>query len=322
MVSFKRSRGPAPEGKALDVAFDEQMIEEITAWCRVSLTLATERQRSQHQFFAEDDPRPIRYWPGAEEQVSREHRFLGYFIFDHQLPTHESPAEAAAKHLYRGEEEAEALEAIRGTRFVFAAVSSVIGRSVYLEIEDESIEVRSSNWSRLLRPGQAVASHLVPIHHGYWIPGPGWLIWPVSIGPGMRSSLRAFQMHPLAVERFLEGRSAEVVSEPRPVPPEDKTLKQAVARMTKAAQSLGRQRLMMSVSEWEALVSAHLQDLSTAAFAQEIVERVGEIKDLDELQGWLDLAINIWNNTPQPDRGGKSADDLYEEFGGRANHAL
>ena len=138
------------------MAFNEQMLEEIIAWCRVSAELAEERQRSQHLFFAEDDPRPVKYWPGAEGLVSRERRFLGYFIFDHQLATGETPAEAAVKHLYRGEEESEILEAIRGTRFVFAIVSSIIGRSVYLEIEDESLEVRSSNWSGLLRSGQGL----------------------------------------------------------------------------------------------------------------------------------------------------------------------
>jgi hypothetical protein len=206
------------------VAFNEQMLEEITAWCRVSSELAEERQGSQHLFFAEDDPRPFKYWPDAEERVSRERRFLGYFIFDHELATHETPAEAAAKPLYRGEEEDEILEAIRGTRFVFAIVSSIIGRSVYLEIEDESLEVRSSNWSGRLRSRQAVVAHVVPIRHGYWIPGPGWLVWPTAIGPGMRSSLKQFQMDPLTVERFLEGRSAEPGAKQRPAPPRDRTL--------------------------------------------------------------------------------------------------
>jgi hypothetical protein len=304
------------------VAFNELMLEEITAWCRVSSELAEERQRSQHQFFDEDDPRPVKYWPGAEGLVSRERRFLGYFVFDHQLATGETPAEAAAKHLYRGEEEDEILEALRGTRFVFAIVSSVIGRSVYLEIEDESLEVRTSTWSGLLRSGQAVVAHLVPIRHGYWIPGPGWLVWPTAIGPGMRSSLKQFQMTPLVVERFLEGRSAEPGAKQRPAPPRDRTLKQAVDRMTEAAQRAGRLGLVRSTREWEALVCAHLQDVSTGAFAKDIIARIGEPEDIDELQGWLDLAMNIWNNTPQPDRGGKSAIEMNEEFEGRADRTL
>ncbi len=211
------------------------------------------------------------------------------------------------------------MEAIRGTRYVFAIVSSVIGRSVYLEIEDESLEVRSSTWSGLLRSGQGVVAHLIPIRHGYWIPGPGWLVWPTEIGPGMRSSLKQFQMDPLMVERFLEGRSAEPGAKQRPAPPRDRTLKQAVDRMTEAAQRAGRQGLVMSTREWEALVCAHLQDVSTGAFAQDVIARIDEPADVDEIQRWLDLAVNIWNNTPQPDRGGKSAVEMSDEFEGRAN---
>lgn len=303
------------------MTFNEQMIEEITAWCAMSPELAEERQRSERQFFAEDDRRPIKYWPGAEGRVSIDRRFLGYFIFGHQLPTNETPAEVAAKHLYHGEVETEALTAIRSTRFVFAVVSGVIGRSVYLEIEDESLEVRSAAWSRLLQPDQAIVSHVVPVRHGYWIPGPGWVVWPTRIGPDMRSSLKEFQMDPLTVERFLEGRSAEPGSKPRPALQRDKTLKQAVDRMTKAALRAGREGLVLSTWEWDALVFTHFQDVSTGEFAKDVIARVGETDDIDELQGWLDLAMNIWNNTPQPDRGGKSANDLVEEFEGRDKRA-
>ena len=129
-------------------------------------------------------------------------------------------------------------------------------------------------------------------------------------------------MGSLSVERFLEGRSAEPGVQQRPAPPRDKSLRQAVHRMTEAAQRVGHQRLVMSIEEWCALVGAHLSDVSTAAFAQDIIERVGEPEDIDDLQGWIDLAINIWNNTPQPDRGGKSAIELYEEFGGPADRTI
>jgi hypothetical protein len=284
--------------------------------------LPAELQRARHQFFAEGDTRPLKYWPGAEELISKELRFLGYFMFDHPLSTGETPAEAAVGRLYGGAEKAEALQAVRGTRFVFAVVSSVIGRSVYLEIEEEALEVRSSTWSGLLHAGEAVVSHVIPVRHGYWLPAPGWLVWPTRIGPGMRSSLKQFQMDPPTVERFLEGRSAEPGAKQRPAPPRDKTLKQAVDRMTEAAQQTGRQGLVMSTWEWEALVCIHLQDVSTLAFAQEVIARIGEPEDVDELQGWLDLAMNIWNNTPQPDRDGKSAIELSEEFEGRANRSL
>jgi hypothetical protein len=55
---------------------------------------------------------------------------------------------------------------------------------------------------------------------------------------------------------------------------------------------------------------------------KDVIAGKGEPADVDELQGWLDLAMNIWNNTPQPDRGGKSATELYEEFGGSADRTL
>jgi Flp pilus assembly protein TadD len=109
---------------------------------------------------------------------------------------------------------------------------------------------------------------------------------------------------------------------PAPPPPRDKTLKQAVNRMTEAAQRAGRPGLVMSTQKWKTLVSKHFQDLSTAAFAKDIISKIGEPEDVEELQRWLDLGINIWNNTPQPDRAGKSAIELYEEFGGSADRTL
>jgi hypothetical protein len=35
---------------------------------------------------------------------------------------------------------------------------------------------------------------------------------------------------------------------------------------------------------------------------------------VEEINKWLGLAMNIWNNTPQPDRGGKSAFEMGQEF--------
>jgi hypothetical protein len=91
------------------VAFKEQMIEEILDWCVGNRGLGPELRRSRHQFFAEGDPRPLKYWPGAEGVISRERRFLGYFMFDHRLSTGETPAEATVGLLYGGAEKAEAV---------------------------------------------------------------------------------------------------------------------------------------------------------------------------------------------------------------------
>jgi hypothetical protein len=38
--------------------------------------------------------------------------------------------------------------------------------------------------------------------------------------------------------------------------------------------------------------------------------RVGTATSVEDLDRWLQLAMNIWNTTPQPDRGGASAYEL------------
>jgi hypothetical protein len=296
------------------MSFNQQMIEEIATWCLTSPELVSEREEARQRFFADDDPRPMKYWPGAETRTSRERRFSGYFMFDHVLPNGEKPGEVAVKHLYSGTFQVEPLKAVRGVQFVLAVVSSIIGRSVYLEIENDSFEVRSSVWAAQLRIGQGVVAHLVPVRHGYWLPGPGWLVWPIGLGPGIRSSLKSFQLDPVSLERFLQGRVEEGDEAPRPAPPRDGTLEEAVARMTEAAASEDHEGLVMSVGQWKALVWKHLNNPHVAAFGQEIVKRVGDVKDLKDLQRWLDLAVNIWNNTPQPDRGGKSASELANQW--------
>lgn len=80
--------------------------------------------------------------------------------------------------------------------------------------------------------------------------------------------------------------------------------------MTAAAQAAGLTRLVMSPQEWEALVLRHMGDPDVMTFTREIVPRVGSAKSVEDLDRWLQLAMNIWNATPQPDRGGKSAYEL------------
>lgn len=66
----------------------------------------------------------------------------------------------------------------------------------------------------------------------------------------------------------------------------------------------------MSAGEWKALVLEHLNSADITAFAKEVIKRTGDVQDVGDLQRWLDLAVNIWNNTPQPDRGGRSANEI------------
>ena len=299
---------------SMAMAFNQQMIEEMATWCLASRELVSDREEARQRFVGDDDPRPVKYWPGAEGKVSLERRFVSYFMFHHSLRNGETPAELVVKHLYSGTLREEALVAVAGVKFVFAVITSVFRRSVYLELEDETFEVRSSIWAGQFRPGQSIVAHLIPVRYGYWLPGPGWLEWPVILGPGIRSSLKSLQMDPVSLERFLQGRVEKESEAPRPARPRDETLGQAVARMSAAAAPEGRDRLVMSVSEWEALVLEHLNNPDITTFAQEITRRVGDVQDIKDLQRWLDLAINIWNNTPQPDRGFKSATELASQW--------
>lgn len=292
------------------MAVTASQVEEIATWCQLTPDLKEERQQAWPRFFDEDDPRPPRYRAGAGDHDSRLRRFLGWFMFDHELPEGDRPAARAVRALFRSAAQEEALRAVDGTRFVLAIVTSVLpGRSVLLELEDERFEVRDRHWSRSLTAELAILAHLVPTgRRGQWLPGPGWLEWPIRIGPHMRKELRKFQMDPLSVERLLQS-PAGAEDERRPVPPQDATLEEAVARMTNAARAAGLPRLVMSAPEWEALVVKRMGDSDLTAFTRDIMDRVNadSVEDLDR---WLQLAMNIWNTTPQPDRGGKSAYEL------------
>jgi hypothetical protein len=291
------------------MAVTASQLEEIAAWCGTNRELTVEREQARRLFFAEDDPRPTHYLEGAGDYNARMRRFLGWFSFSYKLPDGESPGLRAAQALYRFSNREETLQAVSSARYVLAIVSSVVsGQSVSLELEDERLEVRDRCWSRLLSIDDAVAAHLLPTgRRGQWLPGPGWLQWPVRLGPNMRQNLRQFQPDPISVERLLQMRE-----EPRDrVPwPQDEALEKAVARMTAAAEEAGLPQLVMSVPEWEALVVSYLHNPGANAFAQEIIDRLQGIDDLDELNRWVQLAANIWNATPQPDRDGKTALEL------------
>ena len=153
------------------VAVTASQLEEIASWCQVAAELAEERQQAWRRFVDEDDPRPARYWPGAGHH-SRLRRFLGWFMFDQGLPRDDRPAARAARVLYRGAAQTEALGAVAGRRFVLAIVTSVLpGRSVLLELEDD---IASSNGVYWLRPVHAAdggpgASRQEPCRIGLWV---------------------------------------------------------------------------------------------------------------------------------------------------------
>ncbi|HVB63802.1 MAG TPA: hypothetical protein VNE17_03655 [Nitrolancea sp.] len=98
-----------------------------------------------------------------------------------------------------------------------------------------------------------------------------------------------------------------------PFIPPVQTLAQAVAAMTAAARREGRARLILSEDEWIALVLRHMYGPDPRSFTQEIIDRVGQAANITALNRWLMLATGIWNATPQPDRDGKSANELLAE---------
>lgn len=302
------------------MAFNQEMVEQMGAWCLDSPELASERKKAWRLFFGEDDPRPVKYWTNADDPVSRERRFLGWFMFDYRLPSGERPAEIAARRLYDGDTRAEALGAVTGARYVFAVAKGGDRRRVYLDVEDESFEVRSPMWVGKLRPHQVVVAYLVPVRQGYWLPGPGWLVWPVSIGPGMRANLKAYQTDAVSMERGLQGR-LDREERPEPPMPRDDTLEAAVARMSGWAREKGRPELVMSVEEWQTLVQKYIVKLDTVGLFQHVIGKLGGARSEEELQEVLALANNIWNNTPQPDRGGLSPNQLVKLYYARRDPA-
>jgi hypothetical protein len=84
--------------------------------------------------------------------------------------------------------------------------------------------------------------------------------------------------------------------------------------MTKAAKAEGRQSLIMTLAQWKKLVLLHMKSSQITDFSKDIVGRVGKVNSVDEINKWLGLAMNIWNNTPQPDRGGKSPFEISQEY--------
>ena len=75
--------------------------------------------------------------------------------------------------------------------------------------------------------------------------------------------------------------------------PRDSPLKAAVARMTKAAKAEGRANLIMAPAQWKKLVLSHMKSSPITDFIKEIVNRVGGVNSVDEINKWLGLAMNI-----------------------------
>lgn len=291
-------------------------VEQLVEWCAKSEAIADVRAKARADFFGYDEPKPISYIVDTGDVISRERRFLGWFAFSFKLPDGRCPSELAAVDLLKEPQLTSVIEAIRSVRYVTAVVTCVIsGRGFYLELEDEEFEVNSRMLSHILQKGSTLSTHILPTGQGQWLPGPGWLAWPIRFGPGIRSRLKKLQPSPIEVERFLQQRAKGEEKLHDVEHPQDATLKAAVTRMTEAATREGKPKLIMTPEEWKSIVLSYMMNNDSNGFVKEIFRRTGGFKSVDEANRWLALASNIWNTTPQPDRGGKSAYQLRHQEG-------
>lgn len=183
---------------------------------------------------------------------------------------------------------------------MLAVVTSGLGRSAFMELENETFEVQSRVWAAQMEKDMAISAHIVPVRYGQWLPGPGWFSWPARFSPGLRANLKNIQLEPIASERFLQGRTDKATDDRPPIKPgpRDSTMREAVARMDEWAKATGYPKLVMAAEEWPALVLKHIDSLDANGYIQEVVERAGAWKSQEDLQEMLPLAIKIWNNTP------------------------
>jgi hypothetical protein len=291
------------------------MVEQIAEWCLRSDTLADTRSKARSDFFGYDEPGEARYMEGAGDVTSRERRFLGWFALIFKLPDGRCPAELAADAILSGSELTSVTDSIKRSRYVLAMVAMVNpGRGLILRLEDEEFTVDNRQLSRFLSRDDALYAHIIPAGRRGWLIGPGWLQWPMRIMPGMQAMLKKFQLSPIDLERLLQQRKEPSEDRPKVELPSDGTLKTAVARMTKVARAEGYENLIMTLAQWKKLVLSHMKSSQINDFSKEIIDRVGEVKSVEEINKWLGLAMNIWNNTPQPDRGGKSPFEISREY--------
>ncbi len=297
------------------MTLNANMVEQLAGWCLQSDTLADIRSDARRDFFGYDEPGEARYMEGTGDVTSRERRFLGWFAMTFKLPDGRCPAELAAAAILSGSDLTSAIDSIKGSRYVLAMVAMVNpGRGLILRLEDEEFTVDNRQLSRLLNRDDALYAHIIPAGRRGWLVGPGWLQWPIRIMPGMQAMLKKFQLNPIDLERMLQQRFESSEDSPKVELPRDDTLKAAVARMTKAVKAEGRQNLIMTTAQWKKLVLSHMKSSQINDFSKEIVNRVGKVNSVNEINKWLGLAINIWNNTPQPDRGGKSPSEISREY--------
>ena len=266
------------------------MVEELAQWCLRSDALADVRSQARSDYFGYDEPGEVKYMPGTEEVNSRERHFLGWFAFEFRLPDGRHPAEMAAGAMLKGDELAAAIRSIQDSRYVKTMVAMVTpGRGLVLKLENEASELPSRQLSHIFNKGDAICTHVIPVGRGRWLPGPGWVLWPLRAMPGMQANLKSFQLSPKDLERFLQQRRTKPSKRKKKTEyPRDATLDAAVARMTAAARAEGRKRLVMTPRQWTKLVLSYMMADKLGEFGKEIVGRAGEVGSVEEANKWLE----------------------------------
>lgn len=297
------------------MALTASIVEQMVAWCARSEELADIRSKARSEYFGYDEPGEVHYMQGAGDVTSRERRFLGWFALTFKLPDGRSPAELAAAAILSGSELASAVDSLRGTRHVLAMVAMANpGRGLILKLQDEEFTVENRQLSRLFNRDDAIYAHIIPAGRRGWLVGPGWLQWLIGIMPGMQAMLKKFQLSPIELERFLQQRKKPAKDRPKVELPRDSSLKAVVARMTEAAKAEGRQTLVMTSAQWKKFVFPYMKSSQINEFIQEIVNRLGGVESVEAINRWIGLAMNIWNNTPQLDRGSKSPFEIRRDY--------
>jgi len=54
----------------------------------------------------------------------------------------------------------------------------------------------------------------------------------------------------------------------------------------------------MTQAQWKKLVLTHMKSSQINDFSKDIINWLGSVNSVDEVNKWLGLAMNIWNNTP------------------------
>lgn len=296
------------------MALTASIVEQIADWCATSEELVDIRSKARSEYFGYYEPGEVRYMAGADDVTSRERRFLGWFALTFKMPDGRSPSELAAASILSGSGLASAVDSLRNTRHVLAMVAMVNpGKGLILRLEDEEFTIENRQLSRIFSRDDAIYAHIIPAGRRGWLVGPGWLQWPIRIMPDMQAMLKKFQLSPIELERLLQQREDPSEDRQEMEQPRDSSLKDAVDRMTKAAKAENRQSLIMTQNAWKKLVLTHMRSSKINDFSKDIINRVGKTDSVDEINKWLGLAMNIWNNTPQPDRGGKSPFEIRQE---------